>query len=69
MNKLYHAVAITTGDKDGIGLEVTAKSLFKIGPQRDTHFFIFRDSKQEARQKKYFNLNCLYCPIKLQYSI
>ncbi len=56
MNKFYHAVAITTGDKDGIGLEVTAKSLFKLGPQRDTHFFIFRDSKQEAKQKKYFNL-------------
>lgn len=56
MNKLQHAVAITTGDKDGIGFEVTAKSLYKIGPQKHTSFFIFRDSKQENRQKKFFDL-------------
>ena len=56
MNKPYHAVAITTGDKDGVGLEVTTKSLFKLGPQKDTHFFIFRDSKQDVKQKKYFDL-------------
>ncbi len=56
MNNSHHAVAITTGDKDGIGFEVTAKSLFKLGPQKNINFFIFRDSKQEAKQKKLFSL-------------
>lgn len=56
MNKPQHAVAITTGDKDGIGFEVTAKSLFLVGPQKNINFFIFRDSKQEVKQKKFFQL-------------
>lgn len=37
-------VAITTGDTDGIGLEVTRKSLNKLGPQKGVQFFVFRDA-------------------------
>lgn len=35
-------IAITTGDVDGIGLEVTAKALNHIGPQSKTRFYLFR---------------------------
>lgn len=56
MNKSYSAVAITTGDADGIGFEVTAKALAKLGPQNKTIFFLFRDQYQEKKQKRYFKL-------------
>lgn len=56
MNNLINFVAITTGDPDGIGFEITAKSLFKIGPQKNVLFFLFRDLRQEKKQKKYFSL-------------
>ena len=49
-------VAITAGDVNGIGLEVTAKALSEIGPQRKTSFFLFRSEKQERQQRKYFDL-------------
>jgi len=49
-------VALTTGDPDGIGFEVTAKALFNLGPQKKTNFFIFRDHKQEDIQKTCFKL-------------
>lgn len=55
MNKVS-AIAITTGDPDGIGFEVTAKALAKTGPQKNAVFFLFRDQNQEKRQKRYFNL-------------
>jgi len=35
-------IAITTGDQDGIGPEVTAKALGKIGPRRGVQFFLWR---------------------------
>ncbi len=35
-------IAITTGDVDGIGLEIAVKALFKLGPQRGSHFLIWR---------------------------
>lgn len=35
-------VVITSGDIDGIGLEVSLKALRKIGPQRQTQFILFR---------------------------
>ncbi len=35
-------VAITTGDVDGIGLEVTTKALNHLGPQSGTQFYLFR---------------------------
>ena len=34
-------IAITTGDTDGIGLEVTVKGLAKVGPQKNAAFFYF----------------------------
>ncbi len=37
-----NCLAITTGDLDGIGLEVSAKALNKIGPQADVLFFFLR---------------------------
>ncbi|AZZ35261.1 pyridoxal phosphate biosynthetic protein [Bdellovibrio sp. qaytius] len=56
MNKTISAVAITTGDPDGIGFEVTAKALAQIGPQKNATFFLFRDEHQEKKQKRYFQL-------------
>lgn len=57
MNKsLFYPVALTTGDPDGIGFEVTAKSLAQMGPQKNTVFFLFRDHHQEKKQKRLFAL-------------
>ncbi len=56
MSKKFSAVAITTGDPDGIGFEVTAKALSQLGPQKNTSFFLFRDKNQEKKQKRYFQL-------------
>jgi 4-hydroxythreonine-4-phosphate dehydrogenase len=38
----YRKVAITTGDVDGIGLEVSVKALNHLGPQSKTQFYLFR---------------------------
>lgn len=38
-------VAITTGDIDGIGSEITAKALYKIRPQNNTQFYLWRSSQ------------------------
>jgi 4-hydroxythreonine-4-phosphate dehydrogenase len=46
-------IAITSGDQDGIGPEVTAKALAKIGPQRGVHFYLWR---APVFQKKYLSL-------------
>ena len=35
-------IAITTGDSDGIGSEITSKALYKLGVQKDIQFFIWR---------------------------
>ncbi|MGE3973128.1 MAG: PdxA family protein [Bdellovibrionales bacterium] len=35
-------IVITTGDVDGIGLEITAKALIKIGPKVGANFFLWR---------------------------
>lgn len=56
MSNKFSAVAITTGDPDGIGFEVTAKALAKLGPQKNASFFLFRDKDQEKNQKRYFQL-------------
>lgn len=40
-------IAITTGDPDGIGLEVTLSALKKIGPKRGVQFLLFRNSSQK----------------------
>ncbi len=43
-------IAITTGDQDGIGPEVTAKALAKIGPKKGVVFYLWRSP---AFPKKY----------------
>lgn len=35
-------IAITTGDADGIGTEIAAKALAKIGPRSGVHFYLWR---------------------------
>jgi 4-hydroxythreonine-4-phosphate dehydrogenase len=46
-------IAITTGDVDGIGFEVAAKALSKIGPQKNAQFILWRSENSE---KKYLKL-------------
>jgi 4-hydroxythreonine-4-phosphate dehydrogenase len=45
LNQLLKKISITTGDTDGIGLEVSIKSLLRIGPQKGTVFFLYRSEK------------------------
>lgn len=56
--KNFHRLAITTGDKDGIGSEVTAKALAKVRPQRGLQMYLWRSPsmpKKELRQiDRYF---------------
>lgn len=42
---VFQKIAITTGDLDGIGLEVSAKALDELGPRAKTVFFFFRSSR------------------------
>ncbi|MFN3695893.1 MAG: 4-hydroxythreonine-4-phosphate dehydrogenase PdxA [Pseudobdellovibrio sp.] len=56
MNSDFQRIAITTGDPDGIGFEITAKALSKIGPQKKISFFIYRDWRQEKNQARYFQI-------------
>jgi 4-hydroxythreonine-4-phosphate dehydrogenase len=42
-------IAITTGDLDGVGLEVTAKALAKIGSQEDVVFYLWRSPRCPAK--------------------
>lgn len=46
-------ILITTGDPDGIGFEVTAKALHKIGPKKGIQFVYF---KSPLCEKKYSSL-------------
>lgn len=55
-SKNFKKIAITTGDPDGVGFEVTAKSLLELGPQSDSVFFLFRDQNQERKQARFFKL-------------
>lgn len=48
MSKLR--IALTTGDVDGIGLEVTAKALHHLGPQKNVQFFLFRSPSVASRE-------------------
>lgn len=45
-------VLITTGDVDGIGFEVTAKALAKVGPKKNIQFIYF---KNPLNEKKYIS--------------
>jgi 4-hydroxythreonine-4-phosphate dehydrogenase len=53
-------VAITSGDPDGIGPEVVAKALRRLGPQKKAHFFLWRNKdfpkRDLERIKKSFKL-------------
>ena len=49
-------LAITTGDSDGIGFEVSAKALAKIGPQKNTVFVLFRSRNLHKKNLKYLSL-------------
>lgn len=40
-------ILITTGDFDGIGLEVACKALQSLGPQKNVRFFLFCHSRGE----------------------
>lgn len=42
-------MAITTGDIDGIGLEIACKALAKLGPKKDFQFIIFRSPKASKK--------------------
>lgn len=46
-------ILITTGDADGIGFEVSAKALNKIGPKKGIQFVYYRN---QACEKKYLSL-------------
>ncbi len=48
----YKKIALTTGDADGIGLEVAAKALAQIGPQKNCAFFLFRSFNLEKNQDR-----------------
>ncbi|MCC6278230.1 MAG: 4-hydroxythreonine-4-phosphate dehydrogenase PdxA [Oligoflexia bacterium] len=53
-------IGLTSGDAHGIGPEVIAKALKKIGPQKSIQFFLWRSSefprKDMARIKKEFKI-------------
>ncbi len=57
--KLYKKIAITTGDRSGIGFEITAKALNELSPSLKKNkalFFIFRHKSQEELQPRLFKL-------------
>ena len=57
--KSYNKIAITTGDKNGIGFEVTAKALSQILPsakQNKSIFFLYRHKSQITTQPQFFAL-------------
>lgn len=37
-------IAITSGDPDGIGMEIVSKALVRLKPQKNVHFFIWRST-------------------------
>ncbi|MCB9072636.1 MAG: 4-hydroxythreonine-4-phosphate dehydrogenase PdxA [Bdellovibrionaceae bacterium] len=41
-------IVLTTGDTDGVGLEVTLKALAHIGPKRGITFAVWRDEKSAS---------------------
>lgn len=45
-------IAITTGDTDGIGLEICAKALSKIKPCKGVQFYLWRSTKASKKELK-----------------
>lgn len=52
--KPFFKIALTTGDADGVGFEVAAKALAKLGPQKNTNVFLFRTKNINKKQNLYF---------------
>ena len=52
MNQKIKNISITTGDVDGIGLEVSVKALLKVGPQKGFRFFLNRSSRTKSLDLK-----------------
>lgn len=52
MTQNLKKISITTGDTDGIGLEVAIKSLMQIGPQSNYCFFLHRSPSAKAHELK-----------------
>lgn len=42
-------ISITTGDADGIGMEISTKALAKLGPQKNVQFFLWRSTKSSKK--------------------
>ncbi|MEK2689438.1 4-hydroxythreonine-4-phosphate dehydrogenase PdxA [Bdellovibrio sp. GT3] len=45
-------IALTTGDDDGVGFEVTAKALHKLGPLKDIQFIMWRNDNASTKYLK-----------------
>lgn len=43
-------IAITTGDLDGIGLEIASKALNRIGPQKGIQFVLWRSTRNSRKE-------------------
>ena len=50
--KNHFKIAITTGDINGIGTEITAKALAKLRPQKNIQFYVWRSKKTSPRELK-----------------
>lgn len=42
-------IALTTGDADGIGIEISAKALASLGPQKGVQFYLWRGKSCPAK--------------------
>lgn len=52
MAEKYFRIGITTGDTDGIGLEVSLKALKRIGPVRGVQFVLWKSSTSQKNETK-----------------
>lgn len=49
---IYRKILITTGDSDGVGLEVAAKGLTQVGPQSGVIFFLYRSMDADNKKNR-----------------
>ncbi len=52
MKQKFSKIALTTGDFDGIGSEVTAKALYNLKPKRGVQFYLWRGPNTPRRDLK-----------------
>jgi 4-hydroxythreonine-4-phosphate dehydrogenase len=57
MSTIPFKISITTGDSDGVGLEVTEKALLKLGPQKAAHFLIWRSAVSSPKNLRKLEKN------------